>query len=115
MSRLYDILDAMAPDIEQSGTTGSLQIGKVLIQWGQVSAEAAAGTYTDTSATFPTAYVSAPAVFLTTFSASTAAAFASVEICLSGTSASGFTVRAFNEGTTGRSPAVRWLAIGEAA
>lgn len=115
MSRLYDILDAMAPEIEQSGNSGSLQIGNVLLQWGQVSAIADAGTYTDTSETFPTSYSVAPAVFLTTYSASTAAAFASVEICLSGVTASGFTIRAFNEGTTGRSPAVRWLAIGEVA
>lgn len=90
----------------------SIQIGNMLIQWGQINITAEASGYTDSYVDFPTRYNSVPAVQLTTISASTAAAFALVEICLNSVDSSGFSMRAFNNGSTGRAPAVYWMAVG---
>ena len=98
------------PTVTNNGN--AIQIGQMLIQWGQTSANAPANSYQDTSVTFPVAYASQPTLQLTTFSTSSAAEFAQVEICMSAISATAFSVRAFNYGTVGRNPGIRWLAIG---
>ena len=98
------------PTVTNNGN--AIQIGQMLIQWGNLSASAPANNYQDSTGTFPIPFASQPTIQLTTFSVSSAAEFAQVEICLSAISATGFSVRAFNYGSTGRSPAVRWLAIG---
>lgn len=71
-----------------------------------------ANTYSDYSYTFPTAYASAPAMTATMISASTAASMSAVELALNEISATGFSIRLFNNSTTARAPAFYWIAIG---
>lgn len=69
--------------------------------------------YLDVEVTFPTAFVSVPVVMLTVYSESVAAEFGSFQVAVVPTtlSATGFTMRLFNNTGAGRYPYVRWLAI----
>lgn len=85
------------------------------IQSGQTTAtvEAAPNTYKDYSFTFPTAFVSAPLVFVNFETTSTSAGMGSISVVVSARSTTGFTARVYNNTSSDRWPNICWLAIGE--
>lgn len=73
----------------------------------------AAGSYTDVSITFPTAFASGtPTIVLTLASNSTAvAAYAAIQFAVFNRSTTGFTLRVYNADSSSRAPNVCWLAV----
>ena len=68
-------------------------------------------SYKDVSVTFPTAFASAPWVFVDVVSTSTSSDLGSFCASAINITSTGFTVRLFNASANQRSPAVRWLAV----
>lgn len=85
------------------------------IQSGRTTAtvEAAPNTYKDYNFTFPTAFASAPLVFVCFETTSTAAGMGSISVVVSARSATGFTARVYNNTGTDRWPSICWFAVGE--
>ena len=82
------------------------------IQGGrEMSINVAANSYTDKSVTFSKAFSSTPTVVAGMDSASTAAALGNITVSVTTVSATGFTARIFNAGSTGRSPGFYWIAV----
>lgn len=89
------------------------KIGKYdLIQGGSVTAiEVPANSYTDVSVTFAKPFSSAPSVICGIYSSSTAGAIGSFTVSAINITATGFTARYFNNSSSARTPAGRYIAI----
>lgn len=70
-----------------------------------------ANSYTDVHVTFSPAMTATPMVVASITSTSTAGAIGSISVAVNERSATGFTARIFNAGSTGRTPGVTWFAI----
>lgn len=84
-----------------------------ITQTGYFQGEVAANAYKDYPIVFPNAYSSAPTVVTQMVSTSTSATMGSISLATTNTSATGCTIRIFNNTSAQRSPAVRWLAVGK--
>lgn len=84
-----------------------------ITQTGYFQGEVAANAYKDYPIVFPNAYSSAPTVVAQMISTSTSATMGSISIAVTTISATGCTIRIFNNTSTLRNPAVRWLAVGK--
>lgn len=84
-----------------------------LIEYGQVlSATVSGQSYSDFNVTFAKAYDSIPYVLVSLLSDSTSPEIGNITPAVLSTTTSGFVIRLFNNGSTSRSPVIRWLAIG---
>lgn len=82
------------------------------IQGGVVPAvQVSAGSYTDVSVTFPREYDTVPSVICGIYSSSTAGAIGSFTISAINITTTGFTARYFNNSSSERTPAGRYIAI----
>lgn len=71
-----------------------------------------AGGYEDVSVSFGHTYSSAPHVVVGLYSTSTSSAIGSISVAVASVTATGFTARLFNAGSTARTPGFYWAAIG---
>ena len=82
------------------------------IQGGrEKSIDVAANSYVNKSVTFAKAFSSTPPVVAGMDSASTAATIGNITVAVTTVSATGFTARIFNAGSTGRAPGFFWIAV----
>lgn len=82
------------------------------IQGGrEMSISVAANSYADKSVKFSKAFSSTPTVVVGLDSASTAAAIGNMTVSVTSVSATEFTARIFNAGSSGRSPGFFWIAV----
>ena len=88
-----------------AGRLTDIQGGRVVI--GSV----AANSYADTNVTFPKAYSDTPQVVVGLESSSTSPTMGSFQVCPINVTTTGFTIRTFNDTTSARTPAARWIAI----
>lgn len=97
-----------------TGATTSLGALKNLgITSGKANVNATANAYTDVSISFGKTYTEVPIVVVGFYSNSTAAAFGGLAVAVNSITTTGCNVRVFNSTSTGRTPEVRWVAIGE--
>ena len=118
----YSILTNKAPVTMAQGGTGAASAAAARanlgIQTGYITMDShtiPAGGYVDIAVTFASAYSAAPNVVVCFRSNSTAGAFGDCSCAVYTISATGFTIRAFNAGSTDRKPGYRWIAIGNPA
>ena len=118
-SRGYDILTSKQGVTVAQGGTGAgtaagaranlgIQSGSIPMDQNQINA----GSTLDIPVTFPTAFSAAPDVVVGFQSDSTASAFGACACAVLSVSATGFTIRAFNDGSSSRNPGYRWIAVG---
>ena len=104
-------------DIQQSSRSTIEQIQAKLDELPEVrtgsiaSTSVTANSYKDVSVTFSPAMTGVPIVVASLISTSTAGAIGSIEVATNNITASGFTCRIFNAGSSDRTPAVNWIAI----
>lgn len=83
------------------------------IQYGRAGlGTITANSYKDTEVTFDREFLNAPLVFVDFNYTGTAPSFGSFQVCAINITTTGFTIRAFNNTNTDRSPSSRWVAIG---
>ena len=84
------------------------------VQCGLIAAtNVSSGSYADVSVTFPKAFQSVPVVVVGFKSESTAGTFGRCCVSVKGLpTTTGFTARIFNGDSSGRMPAVTWIAAG---
>ena len=70
-----------------------------------------ANSYLDIPVTFDEPFDDTPVVIAGLNSTTTASAIGSMSVASINVTASGFTIRVFNDATTARAPALRWIAI----
>lgn len=103
------------PNVEWSDDGGtSWETVVPTIERGSVgqSTTVPAGGYADVPVTFGRAYDSTPTVVVGLQSTSSAAAIGQISVAVTAVSATGFTARLFNAGSTDRSPGFTWIAMG---
>ena len=108
-----DQLDLFGPNGEGYGSVSMENAGKVIsTQSGMVSQSisAAANAVTTHTVTFPNPYDVAPIVVACFYSTSSAAAFGGLSLAVSAITTTSFTVKIFNNTSTGRSPGLFWIA-----
>lgn len=91
----------------------ALELGSVLLADGGsfTATSVPANGYLDTVITYSTEFASIPGVYTNVSSGSTAAAMGSFEVGTVNETASGCTIRCWNNSDTARSPHIRWIAI----
>ena len=101
MSRLYNILDKLATR------------SKVIDGGWKTLGETPANSYKDFGPySFDETFTSQPTVVVSIFSTSTSPTMGSFTVSPIDVTASSFKIRVFNNTSSARSPAVRWIAIG---
>ena len=116
----FSILTSKSPvTVGQGGTNATTAANARLnlgIQAGEVAINAntvPAGGYLELSVTFPTAFSAAPNVVVGLVSDSAAGAFGSVSVAAYDIKKTGFKIRAYNAGSTSRTPGYQWIAVGK--
>ena len=101
MNRLYDILDKLATR-SKVVDGGSRQLGEI-----------AANSYKDFGPySYNETFTSEPEVVVSLFSTSTSATMGSFQVSAIDVTASSFKIRVFNNTSSVRTPAIRWIAVG---
>lgn len=101
-------------NVTLAGNKSLADLGIVIpaIQYGYTSIGAVTGgTYKDVNVTFDSPFADAPHVECTMVSSSTSPTMGSIECTPINITATGFTIRCFNDTTAQRSPGCNWIAI----